>query len=449
VTDVSRPTPGPPRAYRMPPFTRSLLPNGVEVIIAPFHRLPVATIRVVVDAGATRDTPGREGESFLTAKSLVEGTRQRSADEITAAIERLGGELDSQTDWNDLSVSTTIQSGAVADALNVVGELVRTPVFPEAGVARNRNEQLSEREQARLEPRQHADDVFASVVYDPKARFALPEAGDSATIRTFDRATVQAYHAATFTPERTCVIVVGAVDVDATLARVRESLGDWRPGNSADNGAILDRAAEHTAIHVVDRSGASQTELRIGHVGIPRRHPDYFAVVVMNSILGGLFSSRINLNLREKHGFTYGAFSAFDWRVQSGPFMISTAVQTDATASAIREVLAELDRIRQSPVSEDERSLAVNYLAGVFPIRYETTAAIASALAAMRVFGLPPDYFETYRDRILSVSAAEVLSAAQKHLNPSRLQVVALGAASAIEPTVAPLGREVLRVAST
>jgi len=135
--------------------------------------------------------------------------------------------------------------------------------------------------------------------------------------------------------------------------------------------------------------------------------------------------------------------------VQSGPFMISTAVQTDATAPAIREVLAELDRIRQSPVSEDERSLAVNYLAGVFPIRYETTAAIAAALAAMRVFGLPPDYFETYRDRILSVSAEEVLSAAQRHLDPPRLQVVALGAASAIEPTVAILGREVLRLGST
>ncbi len=433
----------------MPPFTRSRLTNGLEVMVAPFQRLPVATIRVVVDAGATWDAPGRAGESFLTAKSLVEGTRQRSADEITAAIERLGGELDSETDWNDLSVSTTIQASALADALAVMGELVRTPIFPDSGVLRNRNEQLAEREQARLEPRQHADDAFASVVYDPKARFALPEAGDSATIRTFDRSTVQAYHAATFTPERTCVIVVGAVDPDTTLARVRDSLGDWARGNHEDGNAILDRAAERTAIHIVDRPGASQTELRMGHVGIPRRHPDFFAVVVMNSILGGLFSSRINLNLREKHGFTYGAFSAFDWRVQSGPFMISTAVQTDATAPAIREVLAELDRIRESRISEDERSLAVNYLAGVFPIRYETTAAIASALAAMRVFGLPADYFETYRDRILAVTADEVLSAAQKHLHPSQLQVVALGEASAIEPTVTGLGREVLRVGST
>ncbi len=433
----------------MPPFTRSRLPNGLEVMVAPFHRLPVATIRIVVDAGATQDAPGRAGESCLSAKSLVEGTQQRSADDITAAIERLGGELDSQADWNDLSVSATIQASALADALSVMGELVRTPIFPESGVARNRNEQLAEREQARLEPRQHADDAFASVVYDPKARFALPEAGDSTTIRTFDRSTVQAYHAATFTPERTCVIVVGAADPDTTLARVRESLGDWKRGTYVERNEVVDRAAERTAIHIVDRPGASQTELRIGHVGIPRRHPDFFAAVVMNSILGGLFSSRINLNLREKHGFTYGAFSSFDWRVQSGPFTIATAVQTDATAPAIREVLAELDRIRESRISEDERSLAVNYLAGVFPIRYETTAAIAAALAAMRVFGLPTDYFETYRDRILAVTADEVLSAAQKHLHPSRLQVVALGEASAIEPTVTGLGREVLRVRST
>ena len=433
----------------MPPFTRTRLANGLEVIVAPFYRLPLATIRVVVDAGATRDSPGRAGESFLTAKSLVEGTRQHSADEITAAIERLGGELDSQTDWNDLSVSTTIQASALADALSVVGELVRTPIFPESDVARNRSEQLAEREQARLEPRQHADEVFANVVYDSRARFALPEAGDSATIRGFDRSTVQAFHGTTFTPERSCVIVVGAVDADETIARVRDSFGDWVAGSHADGSAIVDRPAGRTAIHVVDRPGASQTELRMGHVGIPRRHPDYFAAVVMNSILGGLFSSRINLNLREKHGFTYGAFSAFDWRVQSGPFMISTAVQTDATAPAIREVLAELDRIRETRISEDERSLAVNYLAGVFPIRYETTAAIASALAAMRVFGLPADYFETYRDRIVAVTADEVLSAAQKHLQPPQLQVVALGEGRAIEPTVTALDREVLRVRST
>lgn len=443
MSGVARPKPGPPRPYRMPAFSRSTLPNGVEVMIAPFYRLPVATIRVVVDAGAAADAPGRAGESWLTAKSLAEGTSRYSADALTLAIERLGGELEPETDWNDVSISTTIRSTAVADALALVSELVCAPVFPEAGVARNCSEQIAEREQARRDPRQHADEMFARVTYDQEARFALPEAGEIPTIHTFDRTIAETFHRARFVPERTCVIVVGGVDHDATLAQIRDSLGHWTGKSVAQDATNVDRGAETSAAHVVERVGASQTELRLGHVGIPRLHPDYYAVVVMNSVLGGLFSSRINLNLREKHGFTYGAFSAFDWRVQSGPFMISTAVQTDATAPAIREILAEVERIRDAPISEEERSLAVDFLAGVFPIRYETTAAIAAGLAAMRVFGLPADYFETYRERILAVTAQDVLSAAQRHLHPAKLQILALGEARAIEPQLTSLQREV------
>ncbi len=443
MSSVLRPQPGPPRPYRMPAFSRSTLANGVEVMIAPFYRLPVATIRVVVDAGASVDALGRAGESWLTAKSLAEGTRQYSADAITLAIERLGGELEPETDWNDISISTTIRSTYVADALALVGELVCAPVFPEAGVDRNRSEQIAEREQARRDPRQHADEMFARVTYDQQARFALPEAGEIATIHTFDRAIVETFHRERFAPMRTCVIVVGAVDHDKTLAQIDESLGRWTGGSDAQVAASVDRPAETIAAHLVDRVGASQTELRLGHVGIPRLHPDYYAAVVMNSVLGGLFSSRINLNLREKHGFTYGAFSAFDWRVQSGPFIVSTAVQTDATAPAIREILSEINRIREAPISEEERSLAVNFLAGVFPIRYETTAAIAAGLGAMRVFRLPADYFETYRERILAVTAQDVMNAAQRHLHPANLQILALGEAQAIQPQLAAFQRDV------
>ena len=285
--------------------------------------------------------------------------------------------------------------------------------------------------------------MFARVTYDPETRFALPEAGEIATIHTFDRTIVESFHRERFAPMRACVIVVGAVDHDKTLAQIDESLGQWTGGSDAQIATNVDRPAETSAAHLVDRAGAAQTELRLGHVGIPRLHPDYFAAVVMNSVLGGLFSSRINLNLREKHGYTYGAFSAFDWRVQSGPFMISTAVQTDATAPAIREILSEIDRIREAPISEEERTLAVNFLAGVFPIRYETTAAIAAGLAAMRIFRLPADYFETYRERILAVTAQDVMNAAQKLLHPAKLQILALGEAQAIQPQLAALHRDV------
>ena len=162
-------------------------------------------------------------------------------------------------------------------------------------------------------------------------------------------------------------------------------------------------------------------------MGLARSHPDYFPVLLMNAILGGLFSSRINLNLRERHAYTYGAFSAFDWRRGAGPFVVSTAVQSDVTAAAAHEILAEIDAIRERPVTADELELATSYLAGVFPIKYETTEAVASALAAMVVYSLPGDYFDAYRDRVRAVTAAALQTAAQRHLHPGSLQLAVVG----------------------
>jgi len=186
-------------------------------------------------------------------------------------------------------------------------------------------------------------------------------------------------------------------------------------------------------VHVVAKADAPQTELRIGHVGLPRMHADHFPAVALNAILGGLFSSRINLNLREVHAYTYGAHSAFDWRRAAGPFVVGTAVKTEVTDAAVREILLEIDRIRESAVSTDELELATRYLGGVFPIRYETTGAVASALAMAKVYGLDDDYFRRYRARIAAVTAADVLAAARAHLHPEALQVLAVGDASAIE----------------
>jgi zinc protease len=193
-------------------------------------------------------------------------------------------------------------------------------------------------------------------------------------------------------------------------------------------------------VHLVHKSDAPQSEVRVGHVAIPRFHPDYFPVVVMNAILGGLFSSRLNLNLREQHAYTYGAHSAFDWRRAASPFEVSTAVETAVTADALREIVHEFTRIRETAVSEAELSLAVSYLVGVFPIRFETTAEVAGGLANVEIFRLPSNYFDTYRERVAAVTAADVLRVAQTHLDPARLQVVVVGNADAIREPVAALG---------
>jgi zinc protease len=174
-------------------------------------------------------------------------------------------------------------------------------------------------------------------------------------------------------------------------------------------------------------------------VGLSRLDPDFFPTLVMNAILGGLFGSRINLNLREVHGYTYGASSYYDWRRGAGPFVVSTAVQSNVTAAALREILLEIDRMRAEPVSDAELSLAKDYLEGVFPIRYETTAAIASALANRVIYGLPQDYYDTYRENIQRVSCNHVIEAARSHLHPEQLQAVIVGDAHLLGTALADL----------
>ena len=222
-------------------------------------------------------------------------------------------------------------------------------------------------------------------------------------------------------------MIVGDISVDEGVALAEKHFGEW---SGAAPQAIEPQARQRydtPRVHVVAKSDAPQSEIRVGHVSVPRLNSDYFPLIVMNAILGGLFSSRLNLNLREAHAYTYGAHSAFDWRRAASPFEISTAVETGVTADAIREIVLELTRIRESEVSEAELSLAVSYLDGVFPIRFETTAAVAGGLANLEIFRLPSDYFDSYRAHVRAVNAAEVLRVAREHLDPARLQIVVVG----------------------
>jgi zinc protease len=193
-------------------------------------------------------------------------------------------------------------------------------------------------------------------------------------------------------------------------------------------------------IHIVNKNDAPQSEVRVGHRGVPRSHPDYFPVVVMNALLGGLFSSRLNLNLRERKAYTYGARSAFAWRRGAGPFVVSTAVKTEVTDAAVREIVREIEMLREEPVDATELSVATAYLEGVFPIRYETTYAVAQAIANAEVYSLGDDYYTRYRERVRAVTAADVQKAAETHLHPDELLVLAVGDANAICDPLERLG---------
>lgn len=399
----------------------------------------MVTVSFVSDAGAVAEPPGRDGVARLTARGLLEGTAARNGDALTESLERLGASMEADAEWDSGILATTVLSSRLSDAMALVAEVIREPALPERELERLKAERLAEILQRRAEPRGLADEMFARFLYASDSRYALPDGGTESSVTAIERADVVGFHAARYRPGSTTAIIVGDVTIEDALRVMRTRFESWR-SQRAEPVEADDRPARRTrAIHLVEKADAPQSELRIGHVGLPRTHPDYFAALVMNMLLGGLFSSRINLNLREAHGYTYGAFSAFDWRRQAGPFVVASAVRSDVTAAAAAEVLKEIERMRSEKVSAEELSLATSYLEGVFPIRYETTAAIARALTAMVVYGLPADYFDTYRDRVHAVSAPDVLRAARDFLHPEELQLVAVGDPAVIREPLAAI----------
>ena len=427
MSAATRPQPAPPRDYHFPRFERRTLDNGVRLVVAPVRKLPIVTALLVVEGGAVAEPEGREGLAQLTAKLLLEGTTTSDGAELTDRVERLGASIDGYADWDAAVVRMSVLSSRLEPAMRLLGEIALQPAFAEREVERLKAEQLAELLQLRAEPRGLADEMFARFTYDAASRFARPADGSERSIAGIGRDDVRRFYEARYRAGGLTLVVAGDVGTDETQSLAEATFGAM-PAGAVAPATTPDRPARASrAVHIVAKEDAPQSEIRVGHVGLPRRNPDYFPTVVMNALLGGLFSSRINLNLREEHAYTYGARSEFDWRRQAGPFVVSTAVKSDVTEAAAREILHEIDRMRAEPVRDDELSLATSYLDGVFPIRYETTASIAAALASLVIHGLPDDYFDGYRSAVRAVTAAEVRDAAERHLHPDRLQLVVVG----------------------
>jgi zinc protease len=435
-----RPKPGPPRSYHFPAFHDAVLPSGIRLVTAPVPKLPVVTVLVIVDAGSANDPPGKEGVAALTAAALLEGGEELDGAAIAERFEQLGTSVESGADWDSAFIKITTLSEKLEQATILLGQTISSPVFPEREVERLRSERLAEILQLETEPRGLADEKFAEFLYPPESRYSKPDEGDSVSVRALSRGDVADFYRARYRTAATTVVVAGDISTDRARDLVTRAFSSWPEGTPPSRPVTATPRSNRRQLHVVNKVDAPQSELRVGHVGLQRKHPDFFRVVVMNAVLGGLFGSRINLNLREAHGYTYGASSYYDWRRAPGPFVVSTAVQSEVTAPALREILNEIARIRSEPISESELSLAKDYLAGVFPIRYETTAAIASALASLVVYDLPADYYDSYRRNITAVTAEDVLVAAKVHIRPDELQTTVVGDARVIRQTVVDLG---------
>ena len=431
--------PTPPESHRF------RLANGLEVHRVERHALPIVDLAVVLRAGAERDDGSQAGRARLTGELLLEGTHTRDGREFAEAVELLGAVLDVQTGWDRTTVGLHVLAPRLGEALVLVDEALTQPRFAEAELARARRERLAALLQERSEPRSLASFHFARALYGETHPYGQPLGGSSGSVANLEIGDVAGFHARNYGPGNAFVVAVGDVDETGLRRVLEDTLGRWTGSPAGDMPAPGGAAAPAAPIILVDRPGAPQTELRIGQVAAARATPDYFALLVLNAVLGGTFTSRINIRLREEKGYTYGAGSSFLFRRGPGPFVVSSAVQGGAaTVDAVQDVWRELERIREEPVPEAELERARRYLKLGLAREFETTNAVAEQIAEQVLYGLGESYFGRYVAQVEAVDAAAVQAAARRWLDPAGRVTVAVGDRAALEPGLGALGPVIL-----
>ena len=430
---AERPTPGTPRSYEFPPVTDQRLPNGLRILAADLPGRPLVSASIVLRNGAADEPAGDAGATVLAARALSEGTEQYDAIALLEAAERLGASLHAEAGWDALSAGVEVPRDRLEAALELLAEMVLHPTFPEREVERLRDERLNDLLQAKADPRRRADEAFVATIYAPESPYHRPAGGTRETVERLGPAQLRRAYGRGLDPARATFVIAGELDGLDLPTTVERLFGSWvSPPSVAKRGSIVDTArSERRIVRVLHRPGSVQSEIRIGHRGLPRGIPDFHAVAVMSSILGGLFNSRLNMNLREEKGYTYGAGAGFDLRRAAGPFSARAAVNTEVTLPAIQEFLTELGRMREDDVTEAELRAARDFLIGVFPLRFETAGAVGGALAGLVIHDLEVEELIGYRRAIEAVSAADVAAAAREHLLVDRASIVVVGDADA------------------
>jgi zinc protease len=425
------PSPAEPRPYRFPDVMREELPNGMRLLLAPARGAGLLTVRAVVHAGADHDPADKPGLAVFTGEMLEEGAAGKSSMDIAELVASLGAALFCGADWDASLVSIDALGRHLERAVGLAADLLQRPEFPEHELERMRGERLTAIRQQKDDPAVVAGQLFNRFVFGGTP-YGNPSVGTEDSVAAFGRNDVESFYARHYAPNNTSLIVTGEFDPDAARALARAAFSGWERRPRAEHAPPAAQRTGAAQVFLIDRPSSVQSEVRVGHVGVARSSEDYFPLVVMNAILGGVFTSRLNLNLRERHGFTYGIRSAFAFRKFAGPFVVSTAVRNEVTPSAIREILAELRAIREGELTPDEIAVSKNYLEGVFPATVESAHDLASRVQEMELYGLPNDYFDSYRERILAVDADAIRRVAQKYLDPERVAIVVVGKASDI-----------------
>jgi predicted Zn-dependent peptidase len=428
---------GPAPTLTLPAPVRRTLANGLEVVYVRHGTLPLVHATLLTRGGTGADPANLPGLASFTADLLDEGAAGKSALELASALDLLGAQLSTGAGWDAASVDLQVLRERLPEALQLMADVAIHPDFPSTEVLRKREERLTDLARAGDEPRIIAGNAFASLVYGadhPYGRIAGVEA-----TRKLDQTALARFHQSYYRPGGSTLLLVGDVDPEVLQPMVERAFGEWTGTAPAPATAAAPRDLAATRIFLVDKPGAAQSEIRVGHPGVARSTQDYFPLLVLNTLLGGSFTSRLNTNLRETHGFAYGASSGFSMRRGAGPFAAASAVFTAKTDSAVVEFFNELRRIQNEPVSADELARAESYLALGAPRRFETSEAVAAQLAELEIYDLPRDFYNGFVQQVMAVSAADVQRVAREYLHPDRSVVVVVGDVKTIGPGIRAL----------
>lgn len=432
VDRTKPPVPGRAPMMKLPPVITRELPNGLKLMIVEHHELPVADFVLVVGSGGTSDPAGRPGVANLTSAMLREGTTTRSSLDIADQTAFLGVGLSTGGDWDASTVSLHTTMAQLDSALALFADVALRPSFPATEFDRVKKNRLTDLLQIKDRGPAIANLAYPAILYGAEYPYGQPLPGTEASVTALSQADLKSFYSSNFRPNNSTLIIVGDVDPIQIERKIASLFGSWQRASVPSMTFGKPPAPLATMVYLIDKPGAAQSSFRIGSVGVPRSTKDFFALRVMNTILGGSFSSRLNQNLREAKGYTYGARSDFEMRRMAGPFTASAEVVAAKTDSALIEFFKELRSIRES-VPADELARAKAYTQLRMPWSFETTQQIASGLVQVALYDLPLNYFDTFVQNIEAVTQADIHRVARQYINPENLAIVIVGDRKSIE----------------
>jgi zinc protease len=435
---ASTPPPATARTLTLPAAETFKLSNGLTVLYNHRPGLPVVSANLVFTSGSSANPVDKPGLASFTANMLQQGTATRNATQLADEAALLGTTLSSGASMDGSSVGASALTKNFPGALDLIADIVLHPTFPPDEVERRRASRLAAFADDRGDPNVIVARTGVSALFGPKSPFGYDNSGTEESIKAISRDDLMNFWKTHYTPNNAALVIAGNIPVDELKAVAEAKFSGWNPGD-ASSPPISAPETTKAKIVIVDRPGAQQTMLRLEQLGVDRANPDYPAIEVMNSELGGLFSSRINMNLREEHGYTYGTNSMFVYRRATGYFLVSGGIRTDATAPAVTEMLKEIRKMIDTPMTAEELSLAKDSQSRSLPGMFESSSGAAGALAEIFLYNLEPNYFQKLPGRLDAVTAEEAESAAGKYLHPGQMILVCVGDRAKIEPELMKL----------